>query len=161
MKAEINNENKARFFTQYWGQKVLVYPKDNLAGRSGGIDVVGWMISTDVCVNGHLELKPLSFISDEDATELIRIKLVNEGYPLTQITDIKVGIHSKTGIKDKTSIEAVVSFKDWGDSVERIFIDDNMSCFYADFLRSRGYLVPFMGLTCEELIEAGWVRYKE
>lgn len=32
---------------------------------------------------------------------------------------------------------------------------------HIDFLRSRGYLVPFMGLSCEEIIEAGWAKYVE
>jgi hypothetical protein len=55
MKAEINNENKAKFFALYWGQMVL----------SDGIEIGGNV--GDCEEEMFLLLKPISSISDEDA----------------------------------------------------------------------------------------------
>jgi hypothetical protein len=71
MKAEINNENKVKFFALYWGQEVLfddLYGNKNLIVNSGiNLNWVNWSI----------ELKPLSLITDEDAEV---INLTSEDY---------------------------------------------------------------------------------
>lgn len=131
MKAEINNENKAKFFTQYWGQKIVAH---EFIG-AGSNACIGSVIFSKLD-NWHLELKPISSISVEDARSL--------GY--------------------KTCNDP--SNANYGMSASGVFLDENdhMDEFLtsdADFLRSRGYLVPWMGLTCEELIEAGWAKCKE
>lgn len=117
MKAEIDNENKAKFFALYWGQKVYRNPEVR-----GFESTVGGSISDErVPKTGYLELKPLSDISDEDAEEC--------GYD-----------NAKYMLSDNYLINS-----------PRVF----------DYLRSKGYLLPWMGLSCEELIEAGWAKYKE
>lgn len=63
MKIQNTLENKARFFAQYWGQKVFKtslkqeIPHKNNFGKS-------------IQFNDFLELKPLSQINDEDAINL-------------------------------------------------------------------------------------------
>lgn len=113
MKAEINNENKARFFALYWGQNVIrgncgqelhVCPSVNLSHK-------GWW----------LELKPLFQISDEE------------------IFDI-------TGIYNRTMFFNQCLF---------------MGAVEADILRSRGYAIPWMGLSVDELFKAGWIKLRE
>ncbi len=131
MKVEINLETKAKFFAQYWGQDILC---SDMYGDGGTIYSATMRDSS--IKNEWLELKSLSDISDEDAIEL--------GY---------------STCNDQLNAN-------YGMSPSGCFLDENghMDEFLSsdvDFLRSRGYLVPWMGLSCEELIEAGWVIYKE
>jgi hypothetical protein len=111
MKAEINNENKARFFGLYFGQKIF-------ASRLNNAPLWGEVI--DCVFEGEydcpIELKPLSSISDED---LKRMKLIM--LPVNQpIKNIQV-----------------------------------------DYLRSKGYALPWMGLSVDEMVEAGWIKLIE
>ena len=126
MKAEINNENKAKFFAQYWGQEVI-----------RGNDKQIWPVCSSINLsheNWWLELKPLSDISEEYAIE-VAIML---------------------GCNDKNSREFMISYGK--DHVRRV---ENRKSDIVDFLRSRGYLVPWLGLSCEEIIEAGWVKLRK
>lgn len=37
--------------------------------------------------------------------------------------------------------------------------NDNLKVVFAmDWLRSRGYAIPWMGLSIEEMVEAGWIK---
>lgn len=147
MKAEITRENKQRFFAQHWGQAVLC------SDRYGRELVITYFNPSQVLVDGmsglnyHLELTSLADISDEDAIE---------------VWDL---LHPDGGNKHKLTREEVIrQGKDIAESIQysrsgwmvglRSVLD------IVDFLRSRGYLLPWMGLSCEELIEAGWVKYK-
>lgn len=58
-------EDKAKFFAQYWGQKVL---KINNLGM-----LIPLKVKLDQIQNGYLELKSLSQISNEDAIELGKV----------------------------------------------------------------------------------------
>jgi glycogen debranching enzyme len=119
MKTRNTLENKAKFFAQYWGQKVLsdisnsgnteIYPVD--ASNMYGID------------RSYLELKPLSQITDEDAVML--------GY-----TDSKSAIDKHFKMIGQYTIDA-------------------------DYLRSKGYALPWMDLSVEDLVEYGWIKLKE
>ena len=126
MKAEINNENKAKFFAQYWGQRII-----NWNNNSVGIGLVNSGYINDVGI--WIELKSLSDISNEYAIEVA----IFEGYERGN----SAGHNSFNG--------------------KRIVTEEcnKLSQRSADFLRSRGYLVPWLGLSCEELIEAGWAKY--
>lgn len=86
--------------------------------------------------NITLNLKPLSQISDEDAMEI--------GY---QQCDDELNFN-------------------YGMSPSGCFLDEigDMDEFLssdADYFRSRGYALPWMGLTVEEQIEAGWIKLME
>ena len=78
MKAEINNENKAKFFAQYWGQKVvshLEYP--DLSTNT----IDGALIKKYSEEDYFLILKPLSSISDEDARFICSLhKVISTDY---------------------------------------------------------------------------------
>lgn len=127
MKAEINNENKEKFFAQYWGQDVLFdYP-----AKLGPYPINhsrNWEHEAHL-----LYLKPLSSISDEDAIEL--------GY---QICDDTLNAN-------------------YGMSPSGCFLDemDEFLSSDADYLRSKGYALPWMGLSVYEMIEAGWIKLVE
>lgn len=76
---------------------------------------------------------------------------------------------SKITKKDLEAIE----FKNIGDKKVSFYFDDyacswRSSCGasgglllkHYDILRSRGYALPFMGISVEELVEWGWVKLK-
>lgn len=139
MKAEINNENKAKFFAQYWGQDVLC---SEMYGDGG--TVYSATMKDSSIKNEWLELKPLSSISDEDAIEVA--KIFNIGHLRgTTVSLIKSILSALDGSTNKSETTEFVL--NWINAL--------------DFLRDRGYLVPFLGLSCEELIEDGWAKYKE
>ena len=80
----------------------------------------------------YLELKPLSQISDEDA-----IKISKEFHIF------------KSDIRNSVK-ELFQEFDVLGLSMET-----------GDYLRSKGYALPYMDLSVEDLVEYGWVKLKE
>jgi hypothetical protein len=123
-------ENKAKFFALYWGQKVKRYNKSPFIE----LDFVDF-IEIKEC--DFIELKPLSSISDEDAIEVAKIMKVDIENQLTnQIIEY---IHG-----------CITHFNCKGD----------MSFKISDYLRSRGYALPWMELSVEELVNRGWVKLK-
>lgn len=137
MTAVLNNENKAKFFALYWGQKIkIAVRKDGEWELRVGEDVPGFNSST---ITQYLELKPLSRITDEDLISVASIVFdpFYEG-----LRTIKIG-------------KEIVSY---------IFKDANGNGYQkhapqiADYLRSKGYALPYMGLTVEEMESAGWLK---
>lgn len=120
-------ENKERFFAMYWGQKVMKKNIDGLENFITEPDGFIRSISNEV----FLVLKPLSAISDEDASSLRGF--INKGDFLFYLR------------KCKNQYD---------------FIDSNLSLENLDYLRSRGYALPWMGLSVEELVNRGWVKLK-
>ncbi len=122
MKAEINNENKARFFALYFRQEIM---GTNDFPSPQDCFVAVWHVD-----KYYLNLKPLSAITEEDANA---IDLTDEHFN-------ERGFFGKSPIDD--------SFYYWS------FED-------ADFLRSKGYAIPFMGLSVDEMVKAGWIKLME
>ncbi len=108
--------NKAKFFAQYFGQKILC-EAPNIKYRV----IRKWDWSYE---NYYLELTPLSNISDEDAE--------------------KVGC-----------IDAI----DFLGIYESCY--DTLMLTETDYLRSKGYALPYNGLSVEQLIKFGWIKLKE
>lgn len=141
MKAKINNENKSKFFAQYWGQDVLT------VGNALCENLPENWIESSLNHTQYLQLKPLSEISDGDAIACAKILDPDKSHgDWEQILEVKEDFVNVFSYDLDESIDDVnpVQFAQ-----------------LADFLRSRGYLVPFLGLSCEELIEAGWAKYSE
>jgi hypothetical protein len=102
MKAEINNENKAKFFALYWGQEIL----------SDGNDI-GTNVG-DCDEKMFLLLKPLLSISGEDKEHAFWLSPYEK-----QVTHYVYNV---------------------------------------DYLRLKGYALPWMGLSVEEMVKAGWIK---
>lgn len=66
--------------------------------------------------------------------------------PLSQITDYDA---SKIGFGNRASFLAI--------NTQRYIYH---AC-HTDYLRSKGYALPWMGLSVEQLIEYGWIKLKE
>lgn len=135
MKAEINIENKARFFALYWGQNVI---KD----VNNSSELCTYPVHPSNMYRfeeSHLELTPLSDITDDDAIEVTAMIFYTIGK--TQL------ILSKDGIINMFDSGWNVS----ATKMIRIF----------DYLRSKGYALPFMGLSVEDMVQAGWIKLIE
>lgn len=154
MKAEINNENKAKFYAQYWGQEVLEvphlvyvgYPPEPSHDEWGSETLRSDNIDQVVKHNFPLWLKPLSQISDEEAIELAKI----------------IGC-SGNGRGRLHPLDRNMPLTELGRGIVwsgRYVIDNFKMWDVIDYLRSKGYALPFMGLSVEEMIEAGWIKIK-
>ena len=137
MKLENTLENKAKFFAQYWGQYVLYFTSDFLRKIDN--------LTLDSVENDdYLELKPLSQISDEDAIEVS--KIFGLGNLSGAIKELILSIF-RTSINDSGTTSSTNGIKNW------------LHVF--DYLRSKGYALPYMDLSVEDLVEYGWVKLKE
>ena len=120
MKVKLNNEYKAKFFAQYWGQIIL----------SDGIELGGNVGDHD---NGlFLELISLRSLTKRDA-------------------DI-VGNICGFDMNPKYKKEILSEHIEEG----RLF---PLQVF--DYLRSKGYAAPWMGLSVKRMIKEGWIKLKE
>lgn len=125
-------ENKAKFIALHWGQKIALYKGHlyNTVGNHNDEDV--------------LELKPLSDISDEDLILCLTILGTKHILP----TDSKEFIQELRN----SFIEGLENPEFYGTFYPFRVIK------LIDFLRSRGYALPWMGLSVEELINRGWIK---
>jgi len=138
---EINNESKANFLSQYVGYE----------GQYGNtVCILTYAFSSEteisILIASHIPafymiLKPLSSISDEDALGVASIFLSKSVTKKDRI------FYGKSFIK---------SYADKG--VQMCFHNIHETITAADYLRSRGYALPWNGITIEQQIAAGWVR---
>ena len=137
MKPENNLENKAKFFALYWGVKCL---RNELLNDQ----IPPHKVDCGNCKGlpqQYLQLKPLFKITDEDAVEILKmLNIVSENH-----------CYWKNAIKEIGICHTL-----------DVLLSDTNLCFQVlDYLRSRGYLVGWMGLTPDEIIERKWAQYKE
>lgn len=128
---ENNKENKARFFAQYWGQYVLRFPNND-----DYLKIIDWFNF----VNGYLELTSISKITDYDASNI------------AELSDIMIGNHKDDNYE---------SLKDFKIAIINFYDLKNLPYTAADYLRKKGYAVPYDDLSVEQLIEYGWIKLKE
>lgn len=109
------SDQKAKFFAQYWGQKVMCSEVESKPFEVNENNLHRWIPEC------YLELTPLSQITDED------IDVIDMPY---------------------------ISIKDH-------LFNDIISQFEADYLRSKGYAVPWRDLSVDDLVKFGWVKLKD
>ncbi|MCT3674461.1 hypothetical protein HZQ94_14835 [Elizabethkingia anophelis] len=148
---ENNLENKAKFFAQYWGQKVFVgHILEEV--NSSYIDP---MYDTSI-----LELKSLKDITDEDAWEIgIRINCWSS-------SERKQGWFKDDEMRElhirQGKIFSSAIGKDLGPGMSHPFAENSTDILDSyDQLRAMGYALPYRGLSVEKLIEYGWVKLKK
>ena len=117
----IQTDVKSSFFGQYFEQIVA---KETKFPNSPTINTTTVFL-INALSNYHLELKPLSKITNEDALKCWE----NDNYNASE-DDIK--------------------------EVSRLFLE--MTAVNSDYLRSKGYAIPFMKHSVDDLISFGWVQ---
>lgn len=140
MKLENTIENKARFFALYFNQKVFTH----VEYKNDEVDYVtdlsfGFMRRDGKDNKYLLELKPLSSITEEDAIGVCDL-LGHDKSKSTAETGRKVLETRIYSYKTKNA-----------DFILEIF----------DFLRSKGYALPYLGAPVETLQSWGWIKLKE
>lgn len=128
-------ENKAKFFAQYWGQEVLRFEVvDNITPRakSAFLELPSWALH-----------KEYNYWSIQNG--YLKLKPLSSITPQEQgfITSSKLCNSEKPIIKDK---------------IGNYFEGD---LYISDYLRSKGYALPYMGLSVEKQIEYGWIKLSE
>ncbi|WP_131327848.1 hypothetical protein [Chryseobacterium vrystaatense] len=141
-------ENRLKFYAQHLGQNMII-DSDSFRTENGndiihttlvsvslkGIECSGWIPEVE---HTALELKPLSMISDED----------------------KIIIDNIEGVGDEENPEGSFNY---GEEYWRChYINGSFIRFPLletyQYLQSKGYAVPFMGLSVEKQIEYGWIK---
>lgn len=161
----MNNKEKEIFFALYIGQHVMLHGgKITLTiDVLNAIDVWDW----EAC----LLLKNLSAISDEDAVDVAKIILplaferrtkgweVIRDYAITGYPYIKI---RHKFVTHEVQIDTTLVNFDVDSMEDRVTGQMDMKpCYVIDFLRSRGYLLPFQQYSCDDLISMGWVKIDE
>ena len=123
----VQTDVKCRFFTQYWGQKVVAHTEDL---KLNGIKEVRYeprtVINFKEIETSCIVLKPLSKITDEDAISMYRGLERNYESANQFLEDYK-----SIGFLEQSEV---------------------------DFLRLKGYAVPYMEYSVAELVKMGWVQ---
>lgn len=151
MKTENTLENKRKFFAQYWGQKILLHVID--------VDDILLLLNNEIdndVKNWLLYLTPLSQITDEDAIQGIMFTYNKTYEDLGEILEVK---HYNTFSSIKTT-RAGENFKT-SRSIHHWNGDRKIGSKECDYFRSKGYALPWMDLSVEDLVEYGWVKLKE
>ena len=159
MKTQNTLENKSKFFAQYWGQHVLYFSSDFLRKIDN--------LTLDSIENDDfLELKPLSQISDEDAINVAKLvspmlfegRGKNGGHYIDKSETwwYSVKHNGKTLMVDIDLDGYIFEY----DEVEE-YKRPSRSLIGTDYLRSKGYALPWMDLSVEDLVEYGWVKLKK
>lgn len=139
-------EDKCGFFAQYWGTKTLC------VGGVGKVEVgvEGWNLKHP---DFFLKLKPLSAYTEEDAIEVEKI---------WRKSDNRIDEYFK-GNKNDSIIVGRLLIKHWGEDEKLNFqnrIDHRTIQHITDYLRSKGYAVPWREYSVEDLISSGWVQFE-
>ena len=152
-------ENKAKFFAQYFGQHVLYFSSDFLRKIDN-------LTLDSIEDDDFLELKPLSQISDEDTIEVAKLvspmlfegRGKNGGHYIDKSETwwYSVKHNGKTLMVD-IDLDGYVFEYDEVDEYKR----PSRSLIGTDYLRSKGYALPYMDLSVEDLVEYGWIKLKE
>jgi hypothetical protein len=120
---------RCRFFAQYWGVKALYVGGDGIQKVGEG----GWNLKHP---DFFLKLKQTKWLTDIEVTEIASILKIED-------EDI-VGI-----IISDEFLNAITAIKE----------NNTSSIHLIDYLRSKGYAVPFMSYSVQDLVDMGWVQF--
>jgi hypothetical protein len=133
-------ENKAKFFALYWGQEIMKEFKEDL---NETVYMSNPHANQSKISSYYLELTPLSQISDEDAKNFLEI--IGLKYKIEEDDFYKMLLKENKLYEYFASVRPIV-LEEWN--------------YLVDFLRSKGYALPFMGISVETLVEWGWIKLK-
>lgn len=171
-------ENKIKFFGQYLGSQIYSeYSEKEMTMKCVSEE------SVEEDPNAYLLLKPIISITDKDAIEIA--KLVHERpksdkFKIAKKYDKPFGIHvelldekinciyhisinAEGNINAnqhflKTDTDNAISYKHNIGETEYSQRSPIAYIAIVDFLRSKGYAIPWMGLSVAKLVEYGWLK---
>lgn len=142
-KIEKTRQHKSSFMTQYWGQEVLRYnevEKRTPQSKCTTVDHFS-MAPTLFFDDSFLLLKATDSLSDEDINVCYNLYCAYVAYDGTM--DFKP--------QDEMA-------KHWYENEALSVIDDVP--IIVDYLRSKGYALPYLTLSVAEQITYGWIKLK-
>lgn len=157
MKSEINNENRRKFEALYINQDV--YRSHRVPNECGIL--TPRLLARPQSKYDWLELKSISSISDADAFEVAKMVCGKKPYSVESTAN-------KTAIKCSDDINPhekhLISIWDSTCNIsyqfkkgeEWVYLHNHNQIQTFDFLRSKSYALPFLGLSVEEMYKAGW-----
>lgn len=172
MKIENNLENKSKFFAIYFGQYIGYTP---LLGNDKKYVQGNFLILSGVGQSSYIKLKPLESISDEELRDIAEIHIgkksevfIDKSKDNSFISVQYSKQNSENPNYDFISMELWLTTDDceisnnWNYHNKRGISNSkenirNILHIY-DFLRSKGYAIPFMDLTIQDLIDYGWIK---
>jgi hypothetical protein len=160
-KLENTLENKWMFFAQYWSQEISYVRIDDAPDRGPFVvDLSDWRVRFN---DSYLFLKPLTSITDEDAVELVKLfrdkrlfSHVNRTKIYSEFFFKKSEIEELSGCIINRRIYKDFSFDDF--TTQNLAPKDFLNIY--QYLHSKGYALPWMDLSVEDLIEYGWIKIK-
>lgn len=144
MKTENTQKNKAKFLSQYQFAHVCFEGISNSVWHIETCLVKGYFVNNgdkglikmeDV---SPLKLKSISNISDYDAIELLKICNLGHLTPLGNVA--------------KELAISILNYIDGKKAYPILWIH------ITDFMRSKGYIMPFLNLSVEDIIYYGWAK---
>lgn len=133
------SNQKAKFFAQYWGCNVLYV-------GGVGFQRVGFGRWNLRHPDFFIELTPLSQISDEDLLKISRMNFLNSDIRNVGANEFSFWYDVRGANKGRWFHKSDY----WG----------NLNTQQSDYLRSKGYALPWLGISVEEQIRRGWVKLK-
>ena len=143
-------QEKERYFAAHWGQKCY--------DTYGLLDYINARAFLEHNLYyGHLELIPLSSITDEDAIEVARILTgisINEARVVmsNRMREIRWQ-HYYVHLFPDLSGSIINTEAKWEEGLDYYRLPK-----VYDYLRLKGYALPYGNRTVEELIELGWLK---
>lgn len=131
-----DQEEKAKFFALYWLQKVAKLP--HMPKYTFKVNSAAAVVKN--IKNWYLLLTPLSDITDEGAVEVAKIC----GFT--------------------TSLKSMGKWFVLGDDAPLTRNGDLMTrthLIICDYLRSKGYALPYLNHSVEDQIKKGWIKLRE
>lgn len=157
--------NKAKFFALYLHQEVVVRPEwkkhsQHIDCNPLPIDPAYLKTGNEILPTAHLQLTPLSQITDEDAY-YVGASVNCWSWAERKMEFFRDDELSETHISfGKIFTEAIG--KEFGPGLSHPFAHNSTDILHAyDYLRSRGYALPYMGVSVETLVEWAWVKLKD
>ncbi len=147
-------EMKTQLFAQYWGQPCLQCKLvDDKFSAIMKVDITPETLEK----SWFLRLKPLNMISNEDAYLVGCVvncwSKKERNMDFFQDDSMKE-VHILGG---KAFAEAIG--REWGHGISHPFANNSTDILQAyDILRSKGYALPFHGISVNELIDLGWIK---
>lgn len=150
IKPEMNSENKAKLFAQYYNQTVLFNP-----------DIDHLMVLNSTTLGDHHEgdcllLTPLSDITDKDAIEVAHNVGMINAFVSERDSEVVMVVDDSYYI-GIYSIGVIVMYKGLGLNIKPYWSDTQK---LYDKIRSKGYALPWLNYSVEDMVQAGWIKLK-
>lgn len=179
MEKEITNEIKAKIFAQYLGQNILIGKTIQGAKIVTGFTIS--VISAGESPSLKLLVTPLSKITDEDAIEVAKMacyEIQNEQYDEIHTTNKICKAGRRIDLMGRTFFSVwftkhgiarcIVQIYENGDVVNQInndgyfkFQPTKNQCKIHQYLQSKGYAMPYLDYSVEDLVRFGVYQLSE